>query len=466
MLAFAALTACHKTGSRKTIIAGHIAHTETFPNQTTITLKVMDYGRGPVSYSSAIDKAGNFKIEFNQYFTEDVMLTQEIWTPTPIVEAMIAHPGDSIHVDLDYKNITEVKFTGDAAETNTDLYSYTSENYSKQDMPDREHMPKNEQEIRALCKYIRTDLLDKQKDFMDKVAPDDEVKTWTLHDAELKSYLILNGMLNDVHNERRGIIIANKTVDFGKDLDEIYDTKLLNGRGYILLGYLLPMNKRDFATPDQRVQTRLSQIEKSQYNALTKQLLTAYLFRSALANKNVALAEKNRGVIDAQIKEPFIKESLLQCYSEVKQNLADPSVATTNAYKPGSGVLDSIILQNKGKVIYVDLWATWCGPCRAEMPRAEKLKQQYKGKNVTFAAICLGSTRDEWKSLVADLKLSPGQYYCDAAIGQQTILNPLHIRAFPHYMIVNKNGGIISNGDDLRPADPLTAKTIDKLLLN
>jgi thiol-disulfide isomerase/thioredoxin len=465
LMAGVAALGCHKAGPRKTIVAGHIDHLELFRDQSTITLKVMDYGRGMVSYSGAIDKKGNFKITFNQYLPEDVMLTQDMWAPSAIVQAMIVHPGDSIHVNLDYKNITDVKFSGDAAETNTDLYTYNNENYSKADMPDSSNMPKNELAMRTYCQYIRTDLLDKRKDFIDKVVPDDEVKAWTLHDVQLRYYLTLTGMLNNPHNQQKGIIIRNNTVDFGEDVNEIYNTKLLNARGYVLLPALVASGRKELMTPQQRVQNKLAQIEKSNCNPLIKQLLTGSLFRFTIANKNIELVDQNRAAIDAQIKEPFIRQPLLQYYKEMKQDLADPDVTADNtALKSGKSMLDSIVLQNKGKVIYVDLWATWCGPCRAEMPNAEKLKQQYKGKNVKFAAICIGNTQNEWKSLVADLGLSPGQYYCDPAVAQQTILTPLHIRAFPHYLIIDKTGGLISNGDRFRPADPLTAKTIDKLL--
>lgn len=452
---------CHKAGPRKTIVAGHIDHVEAFPNQNTITLKILDYGRGQVSYTGNIDKKGNFKIEFNQYFPEDVSLTQNIWAGG-IVKAMITHPGDSIHVDLDYKDITNVKFTGDAAETNTDLYTYITGNYSLVDMQYQSRMFKTEKSIRELCTFIKKDLLDKRKEFIAKEQPNEEVQTWTLHDVELRYYVALVNMLNDPHNPEMGIFIVNKTVNFGKDVNEIYDTHLLNSRGYALLPALVPGEKA-FIKPGQKVKNKLLEIEKSDYNPLIKEMLTGYLFRTTIAQRNIAIIDQNRAVITSKINEPFIREPLMLYYSEMKQTLVDPSIATDDNYKPTATMLDTIIVQNTGKVIYVDLWATWCGPCRAEMPNAEKLKSQYKNKGVVFAAICLDGKKDEWQRLVADMKLSPGQYYSEGTDAKK-IGSSLHLQGYPHYLIVNRAGKILSNGDGFRPADPLTAKTIDKLL--
>jgi thiol-disulfide isomerase/thioredoxin len=259
-----------------------------------------------------------------------------------------------------------------------------------------------------------------------------------------------------------GIFIINKTVEFGKDVNGIYDTHLLNARGYALLPALVP-GEKEFINAGQKVNNKLVQIEKSGYDPLIKEMLTGYLFRTTIAQRNIAIIDQNRAVIASNIKEPFIREPLMLYYREMKQTLADPSIAIDNNYKPAATTLDTIIRQNTSKVIYVDLWATWCGPCRAEMPNAEKLKLQYKNKGVVFAAICLDGKKAEWQRLIADMKLSPGQYYSEGTDAKK-IGSSLHLQSYPHYLIVNRAGQILSNGDGFKPADPLTAKTIDKLL--
>ena len=55
----------------------------------------------------------------------------------------------------------------------------------------------------------------------------------------------------------------------------------------------------------------------------------------------------------------------------------------------------------KGKVIYVDLWATWCGPCLAEMPFYETLKEKYKAnQGIAFVSLSIDDGTDLWKKNV------------------------------------------------------------------
>ena len=41
----------------------------------------------------------------------------------------------------------------------------------------------------------------------------------------------------------------------------------------------------------------------------------------------------------------------------------------------------------KGKYVYIDVWATWCGPCRAEIPHLKKLEEHFHGKNIEFVIL-------------------------------------------------------------------------------
>jgi thiol-disulfide isomerase/thioredoxin len=69
----------------------------------------------------------------------------------------------------------------------------------------------------------------------------------------------------------------------------------------------------------------------------------------------------------------------------------------------------------KGKYVYIDLWATWCAPCRAEIPFLQKVEEKYHGKNIEFVSISVDVQKDheKWQKLVTDKQLGGIQLFSD-----------------------------------------------------
>ncbi|MES2863633.1 MAG: TlpA disulfide reductase family protein, partial [Bacteroidota bacterium] len=61
----------------------------------------------------------------------------------------------------------------------------------------------------------------------------------------------------------------------------------------------------------------------------------------------------------------------------------------------------------KGKYVYIDVWATWCGPCRQEIPFLQKTEEAYHGKNIEFVSISIDvlANKEKWNKFVTDNKL-------------------------------------------------------------
>ncbi len=54
----------------------------------------------------------------------------------------------------------------------------------------------------------------------------------------------------------------------------------------------------------------------------------------------------------------------------------------------------------KGKYVYIDVWATWCGPCNAEIPHLKKLEEEFEGRNICFVSISCDDSRNAWERFV------------------------------------------------------------------
>jgi thiol-disulfide isomerase/thioredoxin len=94
----------------------------------------------------------------------------------------------------------------------------------------------------------------------------------------------------------------------------------------------------------------------------------------------------------------------------------------------------------RGKVVFLNFWATWCPPCRAEMPSMETLYQRYRGRDLEFLAVDLQESRDEVAAFLEEQNLSfPAGLDSSGQIG-----NLYGIRGIPATFIIDKEGLIIA----------------------
>ena len=100
-------------------------------------------------------------------------------------------------------------------------------------------------------------------------------------------------------------------------------------------------------------------------------------------------------------------------------------------------------LNLKGKMLFIDIWATYCPDCRKELPTLETLQQTYKGKPITFVSISVDRDKEAWKTMVKEKKLNGIHLY--ASPETKELFKKLYdLRSIPRYMLVDKEGNIIS----------------------
>jgi thiol-disulfide isomerase/thioredoxin len=115
-----------------------------------------------------------------------------------------------------------------------------------------------------------------------------------------------------------------------------------------------------------------------------------------------------------------------------------------------------------GKAIIIDRWATWCGPCLAEMPHSKKLQEDSKDMPVVFVYLCTinGSTESKWKSKVAELK-QPGMHFLIDETLDAELSHYFSFSGYPGYALIDKVGkykpGAIKWISDIKSRDALAA---------
>ena len=95
--------------------------------------------------------------------------------------------------------------------------------------------------------------------------------------------------------------------------------------------------------------------------------------------------------------------------------------------------------QFKGKWIYIDIWATWCSPCRAEIPVLKGLEEDFHGQDIVFMSISVDREQQPWQKMVKDEELKGVQVWA----GQnETIQKFYKVNGIPRFMIFDPQGNI------------------------
>lgn len=120
----------------------------------------------------------------------------------------------------------------------------------------------------------------------------------------------------------------------------------------------------------------------------------------------------------------------------------------------------------KGKAIFIDVWATWCGPCKEEIPFFQKLVNDYKDDNrIEFISISVDSNKNTWKKAVTQQAHNWKQFVVEHAMDSE-LCKKYQISAIPRFMFFNKEGKIISVKSPYPSDESFIKEFIDSALLN
>ena len=106
----------------------------------------------------------------------------------------------------------------------------------------------------------------------------------------------------------------------------------------------------------------------------------------------------------------------------------------------------------KGNYVLVDFWASWCGPCRAEMPTVVEAYTKYHDKGFEVVGVSLDNDKDSWVKAIADLQM-PWPQMSDLKGWESEACAVYHVQAIPANVLIDEKGDIIAK--DLRGEDLL-----------
>ena len=130
---------------------------------------------------------------------------------------------------------------------------------------------------------------------------------------------------------------------------------------------------------------------------------------------------------------------------------------------PEGDIFAYLTAKYPGKVLYIDVYATWCGPCRAEMKQAPALHDVMRGREVVFVNLCLASDRETWLRFVAQQRPEGENYWFDED-ATNLFMGTYSLSGYPTYILVGRDGKIATMKAARPSALTQVSEQIDDLL--
>ena len=167
------------------------------------------------------------------------------------------------------------------------------------------------------------------------------------------------------------------------------------------------------------------------------------------------------GIMKLSSDEKY-KEEITVKYDKVSKlakGMPSPAFVEYENHKGGTTSLKDL----KGKYVYVDVWATWCGPCIREIPSLKEVEKQFHGKNIAFVSTSIdkASAHNTWVEMVKNKELGGIQLMADNDWNSQFVKD-YAIEGIPRFILIDPDGNIVS-ADAPRPSNPKLVELFKEL---
>ena len=426
------MAACTSKGPKEAIIAGSL------PNFTDSIALLNGKGLSDTIHLNA-DKTFTYKVMLNKptLYTFRAYRTQ---VPVYLI------PGETVNVDIDFSNLSEgPKFSGSLVKTN--------------------------QYLLERSKSLRT-IIGNWQDLYGA-----EVDQFNLKLDTIKGKL--TDMLDSIKNESEEILNLEKArvdyyIQYLKANYPEYNAEIL--------GEEFNSDSADYSMFNDFNPNKCCHLMFDEYSNLVNKYISLKLSKEVNLNEfyekpAIERLSKLFAVIDTNISNPEIRDYLKhndlveeiqfgkfyelsdevnafveKCQTVGYKNKVNAIFTKKMQLAPGKPAplfkekdIDGkeVSLENlKGNLVYVDFWATWCGPCKYELPYLAKLEKEYHGKKIVFVSMSVDDDFSAWENKVKNEKLQGVQLHAEGAWASVPATS-YQVKAIPTFFLIDGNGMII-----------------------
>lgn len=206
------------------------------------------------------------------------------------------------------------------------------------------------------------------------------------------------------------------------------------------------------------IERSMSYIEKNITDAAIAEFLINHELYSHILRNGTKNVDKYMTVFQRYVKDAALvneMDLLHKKWDSLQVGKRSPEFDATDATGKKVTLADL-----KGKFVYIDVWATWCAPCRKEMPFLTQMEEKYSGKDIHIVGLSCDRNRDAWEKSIAKGGKAGIQIHL---VPDATFMSDYMIQGIPRFILLDREGNIL-NVDMTRPSEPETVKTLDALL--
>jgi len=249
--------------------------------------------------------------------------------------------------------------------------------------------------------------------------------------------------LNEFSKIQDSISSSNKTTQ--EKLIEIFEHMDIDKRLWSDYGMLIKcIHLHDYAC------------QRNYPDIMKDMVVTQFLYKDLKQNSQSMSPAVLAKALSLVSNEQFRKRITLQ--NEIYLNLEGKTIASNGIkdnelfkeMKDGKEILDKIIAPYRGRYVYLDIWGTWCAPCKKLLSESKVLKEKLKDYNIVYLYLASKSSDEAWKNIIKEYHLEGENnvHYNLPTEQQSAIERYLSVTGFPTYKFFDKTGKLCDRDVD------------------
>lgn len=427
--------------------------------QDSSTLVIIELKKNQIAAFNYQDKFGNNNQDIYVGIKRDTIIKKTIFTSSPILYNYILN-----------QQVPIVLFPGDTVTFKVNGKSFNCISHQKNSIVTNFFITLNDssRSIFLFGNKIKSTNNEKQKISILNYLYNCSMSTLLGHKGDLTNsdFLFVKSVIECEYYKHKLIrYIVSNNIDKLK-LQDTISNFIIKNKDNLFDGFISLISTYNQSKWIQNIKTSndillmYDRCEQNYTGKLRDRILLDWLYN--IKNKSLDKLEAYTNRYIATVTDSDFKQYALENYSSKTQKFNKSDIIDLVGRNK---MLNEIIQQNIGQVIYLDFWASWCIPCRQEMKDARKVVENFKDKNkIVYLFISIDEIISNWKEACKTELLSDlGNNYLIKDFNSSKLKDKYRISSIPRYILINKKGQIV-NHNAPRPSEHRLKILLDELL--